>query len=310
MYNEENNIEKCVDILRAQTEQNFTAIFIDDGSADDTVDKLLTNLKTDPVQFQYKLLQQTNQGAAKARETGIYSTTTSYAFTLDADDYITADFIEKINTDIKLNSSDISLPDFQIQQKDGNYNLLHYPDDKKQFTGLECLKYSLGKWLVPGIMCAKKEIFIKSYELYKQYNPQEYNYMNNDEVINRLNYYHAEIVTRNFATYSYLCNPSSTTKKLNPNRYLMAKNAMILYQIFGRNMSNISVKMQEEYINVLWGLIKYLKKNKKELPNTSQWKTQIKEMYSFVEPDLKDFKPSSFKLWSRLWVSQFYLRWL
>lgn len=310
MYNEENNIEKCVDILRAQTEQNFTAIFIDDGSADDTVDKLLTNLKTDPVQFQYKLLQQTNQGAAKARETGINACVTEYILVLDCDDKISPNTIELHHQTILKYHPDIIMPQVKVQNSDNSYQNFQFFDDQTYHEGITCLEYSLNRWEVHGWVCAKKTIFNRSYETYRQYNPGDENYMNNDEVLVRLHFYNAQKVIKNDAIYYYENNIASTTKRINPNRYLMAKNAMILYQIFGKNMSNISVKMQEEYINVLWGLIKYLKKNKKELPNTSQWKTQIKEMYSFVEPDLKDFKPSSFKLWSRLWVSQFYLRWL
>lgn len=303
LYNEEKNISCCLDILEQQTSQNFSVIFVDDGSTDLTYDKLLSELTDRSPSFSHNILQQANQGAAKARETGIYRATTPYVFTFDADDHITPDLIEKTEADINVNHSDISLPDFQIQQKDGSFNLLHYPDNKEQFTGIECLRYTLGKWLVPGIMCVKKEIFIKSYELYKQYNPQDCNYMNNDEVVNRLNYLHAKKVTRSHATYSYLCNPDSTTKRVNPNRYLMANNVVILYKLFGQGEGVLSQKTQEEYINVLWGLIKYLRRNRKELPNVEAWRKQIKELIHQIKPDLSKFKGLSFKSRSRLWLS-------
>ncbi len=304
MFNEEENIRYCVDILRSQTNQNFEVIFIDDGSTDRTVDFLKKYLNKVTISFNYKLIQQKNKGAAQARERGVKESTTPYIFIFDADDHLSPDAIEATEKTL-LNNPDISLPQFKIEQGDGSYTLLQYPDNKMLFSGIEALGYTLGKWEVPGVMCVRREIFLKSYELYQKYNPQELNYMNNDEVISRFNFYYAKQVVRNLGTYTYKYNQASTTKKINPNRYLMAKNVQILYQCFGKNMGEISYKMQEEYINVLWGLIKYLRRNKKDLPNSSDWITQIKELVDFIEPDLKSFKFKSVKMISRKWLSLF-----
>ena len=41
MFNEEKNIEKCVNVLNAQTNTDFEVCFIDDGSTDNTVKHLI-----------------------------------------------------------------------------------------------------------------------------------------------------------------------------------------------------------------------------------------------------------------------------
>lgn len=305
MFNEEKNIKNCIRSLTDQSMQDFSVIFIDDGSTDNTLNALKNYLKQEKPLFSFTILQQKNQGAAKAREHAIRHANTPYVLVFDMDDLLSMDTIAKTKESIRQYQCDISLPNFEIQQRDGLYKTLEYPDNRMSYSGLEALEYTLGKWQVPGVMCAKKEIFIKSYELYKSYNPNEINYMNNDEVINRLNFYHSKTVVRNYSTYYYQCNPDSTTKKINPNRYLMGNNVQILYLLFGKNMGQLSYKMQEEYINVLWGLIQFLKKNKEKLPNPDVWRDMINNLFEKIRPDLKNFKNLPFKTKSRLWIAFF-----
>ena len=303
MFNEEKNILQCLETLQKQSVQSFSVIFIDDGSVDNTLVQLENNLQKMQPKFNYSILQQNNQGAAKAREVAIRASQTEYALILDCDDQISTNTIQNTIDSILNTKADISLPNLHIQQKNGVYHPIDFPNNQESFTGLEALKYTLGKWLLPGVMCAKKSIFIKSYDLYNKLNPHGLNYMNNDEVISRFNFYHAHNVVRNYSTYFYVNNQNSTTKKVNPNRYLMAKNVQILYSIFGKEFDDISINVQVEYINVLWGLIQYTRKNRKELPNYSEWVKQIHELISVIKPDLKTFQLPSFKSKSRLWLS-------
>lgn len=310
MFNEEDNILNCINILRQQTIQSFSVIFIDDGSTDATLITLQERIIKSDINFSYSILQQANQGAAKAREVAIRSCKTPYILIFDTDDHISPDTIEKTEKSIKEFQCDISLPDLHIQQKDNSYQILNYPNNQHAFSSSEALQYTLGKWLVPGVMCAKTEIFIKSYDLYNQFNPEELNYMNNDEVISRLNFFHSQIIVRNYSTYFYQNNQSSTTKKINPNRYLMAKNVQILYDLFGKGSNSLALKTQEEYINVLWGLIVYVRKNKQSLSNVQSWIIQIQALIAYIKPDLKNFKNLSFKSRSRLWQARILVKFL
>lgn len=283
MFNEEKNIAGCVDVLLSQTNQNYHVIFIDDGSTDNTVKALKYLLDKTQQKFSYSIIQQENSGAAKARENAISSCNTEFVMILDCDDLLSADAIEKTLLLISSKSPDIILPNVQVQNSSGEYSEFTYFNNNQEYSGLECLENSLAGWRVHGWMCAKKEIFLKSYSTYKKYNLANANYINNDEIIVRLNFFYAKTVNKSSGTYFYQNNTESTTKRVNQNRHLMCKNAIILCQLFGKDMEEISDKSYKELINVLWGTVKYAKRHKKELPNLYQWKKMIQEVYQFVE---------------------------
>lgn len=286
MYNEEKNIESCVNNLSAQSSQNFHAIFIDDGSTDNTVVRLETLLEQQNKQFSYEIISQKNSGAAKARENGILLATTKYVMIFDCDDIASIDYISATESSLTHNP-DISLPKLQFQQKDNSFTDFVFFDDRPQYSGLESLEYSLGRWKVHGVMCAKKELFLKSYNTYRLYNSSDSNYINNDEIISRLNFFYAQTVIKNRGTYFYLNNPSSTTKRVNNQAYLMGKNAIILYNLFGKDMGKISINTQQDFVETLWRILKYARKHKKYLSNISDWKKQIIEMLTFIHPEKK-----------------------
>lgn len=309
MYNEAKNIRQCLNVLWDQVDQNFSVVFIDDGSTDNTVELLKNGLKQNPTEFQYEILQQSNQGAAQARETGIHACQTEYILILDCDDRISPDAIKLHYRTIAKYSPDIIMPKMKIQQKDNSYRDFQFFDDQICHDGLICLEQSLYHWKTHGCVCAKRDIFLKSYEIYRQYNPNDENYMNNDEVLVRLHFLNAAKVVKNDAVYFYENNEASTTKRINPNRYLIGKNVIILYKLFGNSTEgNIAFKMQLEYINILWELLQYLKAHRKSLPNYQQWIDQIGEMVDFIRPYIKNFKYPSFKIWYRLSVVRVFIR--
>lgn len=286
MYNEEKNIENCISNLSTQSSQNFHAIFIDDGSTDSTVMKLKILLGQPNIHFSYDIISQKNTGAAKAREHGILLAKTKYVMIFDCDDIASEDYIATTESSL-INDPDISLPKLQFQQKDNSFTDFVFFDDRQQYSGLESLEYSLGRWKVHGVMCAKKELFLKSYNTYRLHNPSDINYINNDEVISRLNFFYAQTVIKNTGTYFYLNNTTSTTKRINPKTYLMGKNAMILYSLFGQNMGQISINAQQDFVETLWRTFKYAREHKKNLPNIPEWKKQISEMLAFIHPEKK-----------------------
>ena len=284
MFNEEKNIANCIKTLMSQTDQHFHAVFIDDGSKDNTIDTLNALLTQKNCLFQYTIIQQENSGAAKAREHGILSCKTEYVMILDCDDLISTDTIEKTQVIINDKAPDIILPNVQVQQGSGHYHEFRYFNNEKEYVGLECVENSLGGWKVHGWMCAKKNIFLKSYSVYKKYNPTNANYINNDEIIVRLNFFFAHTIIKSTGTYFYQNNLNSTTKSINPNRYLMCKNAIILCKFFSeKNIGAITNKSYKELINVLWGTVKYAKRHKNELYNINQWLETIKEVLLFIK---------------------------
>lgn len=283
MFNEEDNISSCLENLYSQSSQDFHVIFVNDGSTDNTVKILSEQLSSNIPLFSYEILNQENLGAAKARETAINHSFSQYIVILDCDDKISSNYIKLIINNINIFPNiDIIMPDMKIETQNGYISFPFY-SLKESLTGEECLEHSLGGWKVHGVTCSKKEILLKSYATYKKYNPNGQNYINNDEVITRLNFYYSDKIIRTDAVYFYQNNQESTTKKINSKRYLMCENAMIIYQLFGRNMGTISINTAKELVSVLWGTTVYLMKHKKQISNKETWKQELDKVYKYIE---------------------------
>lgn len=90
-YNYGKFIDKAVESVLGQTMQEFEIIIINDGSTDKHTNNVLENF--DKPKTRVILIE--NGGVAKARNIGIAKARGEYIFTLDADDYIEKDYIEK-----------------------------------------------------------------------------------------------------------------------------------------------------------------------------------------------------------------------
>lgn len=83
VYNVERYLPACIDsILRQETDFRFRAIFVDDGSTDDS-GKLLDAYQDDP---RILVIHQQNRGLSGARNTGIAASTSPYLLFVDSDD--------------------------------------------------------------------------------------------------------------------------------------------------------------------------------------------------------------------------------
>lgn len=87
-YNRSKRVLKAIESVLSQTYAYIQLIVVDDGSDDDTRERL-ANL----VGFQYVL--QPHAGQAVARNTGLQYATGELIASLDSDDYWSADFVEK-----------------------------------------------------------------------------------------------------------------------------------------------------------------------------------------------------------------------
>lgn len=270
MYNEELSIDKCIEVLKSQTNQNFDVLFIDDGSQDRTVEKLESILHL-TVNFNYKLVKQLNQGAAGARKTGIDHAVTKYIMTFDCDDSLSNDLVDEVyRIYSKYTDVDIILPDMHIENIYREWSKFAFYTADIKLNYIDCVNYSLDGWRVHGFMTIKKSIISKSYADYAQYNFYNENYINNDEVITRLNFFNSKNIIRSKAIYYYCYNKLSTTKKINSNKYLIINNAIIINDHYSSNCE-IEVSANNELIAVIWGVMIYMYKNREELENIDEW---------------------------------------
>ena len=83
-YNAAEYITRCLESVFSQTYAPLQVILVDDGSTDTTVD--LIRSTPVPVGIELKLIEQSNSGAAQARNAGLQHADGTYIQFLDADD--------------------------------------------------------------------------------------------------------------------------------------------------------------------------------------------------------------------------------
>lgn len=93
VYNLENYLDTCLDSVGRQTYGDFEAIVVDDGSTDGSQAVALRHAERDA---RIVVISTVNQGAARARETGIRHAQGDYICFLDGDDVWDSRMLEKL----------------------------------------------------------------------------------------------------------------------------------------------------------------------------------------------------------------------
>lgn len=112
-YNCETTIAKCLDSLLAQTYPNIEIVVVNDGSTDKTRE-ILANYVTS-----CRIIDQSNQGLSQTRSNAIEVCTGEYVATVDADDYVTPNWLTDCITVMGENSADVGMFGFvSVDQND------------------------------------------------------------------------------------------------------------------------------------------------------------------------------------------------
>lgn len=102
-YNAAEFLQEAIDSISC-LDCDYEAIFVNDGSTDSGAQIVKSNIKINP---QIKLIHQENQGANRARETGVKYAIGQWITFLDADDLILPVFSELVNSTCKNFNGDI-----------------------------------------------------------------------------------------------------------------------------------------------------------------------------------------------------------
>lgn len=102
-YNVEAYIEQCLTSLVNQTYKDIEIILVNDCSTDGTMD-IVKRFEDERIKV---IDHPTNRGAGWARRTGIQYATGEYVITIDGDDWVSEDFIEKLAENAKETDADI-----------------------------------------------------------------------------------------------------------------------------------------------------------------------------------------------------------
>lgn len=159
-YNMEKYVERTLRSLMDQTFKDFETIIINDGSTDNTEKIIQEALQN--ANFQWKLINQENQGVSAARNRGLIESKGEYVCFLDADDYYNPTFLEKMYNKAKEKNYDFVFCNFSYVDENGK-TILEPKQSKKYFgielTGEEALQLTLKGNLyiwVANYICMKK----------------------------------------------------------------------------------------------------------------------------------------------------------
>lgn len=104
-FNSEQTIQIPIESLQRQTMENFEVILIDDGSSDQSKEKIFSIINND-ARFRYHFHE--NKGVAAARNSGISLAKGEYISFLDSDDFYEDNFLSEMYKGISLNGADIA----------------------------------------------------------------------------------------------------------------------------------------------------------------------------------------------------------
>lgn len=102
-YNIEGYVEKCLTSLVSQTHKDIEIIVVNDYSTDKTME-VVSKFTDDRIKV---INHSQNMGAGWARRTGISACTGDYVITVDGDDWLSEDFIEKLAKNAEETDADI-----------------------------------------------------------------------------------------------------------------------------------------------------------------------------------------------------------
>ena len=91
VYNVEKYVKECIESILEQSFKNFELIIVNDGSTDNSLNRVL-EFKDDRI----VLINQKNMGLSGARNTGIHHAKGKYITFIDSDDWISKDYLNEM----------------------------------------------------------------------------------------------------------------------------------------------------------------------------------------------------------------------
>lgn len=216
-YNTGELIKNSINSLKNQTNQNFEAIFINDGSTDNTLEILKKELET--AHYAFNIINKENTGVSKSRNLGLNLAQGKYILFFDSDDFLNETLIEKIF--LILNNQEVDGLIFSYNLIDENKTLI--TEKKIQLKN----RIYKGKDIIKKILQRKLEVNVSSIILKSQIlSNKNIKYVENlfygeDQEFNIRYLYNCEdIYITSEILMSYVKHSeSATSKKFNRKKY-------------------------------------------------------------------------------------------
>lgn len=155
VYNVAKYLNECVDSIRCQMTDQCEIILVNDGSTDSSGNICKEYSEID---HRIKTIDQKNQGAAVARNTGLAYTKGKYVTFVDSDDRLAKNTIEKILSHITNDNCDVYFMQISKLYPDGTIEDLGeclQRDQIQNKTREEVVAYLASRPKFPGSACSK-----------------------------------------------------------------------------------------------------------------------------------------------------------
>lgn len=116
VYNNQQDLIRCIESLRSQTLKEWEAVCVDDGSIDDS-GKILDDIAN--IDSRFHIIHQKNGGVACARNIALSHVSAPYVTMLDADDYLQRDALERMLLFFRDQAVDMVITSMATIRKDG-----------------------------------------------------------------------------------------------------------------------------------------------------------------------------------------------
>lgn len=152
IYNVEMYLQRCIDSIINQSNNNIEIILVDDGSTDSCSSICDEYLKKDK---RIKVIHKKNGGLSDARNAGIKIATGKYITFIDGDDYIDTFFVEKLYNAAISTNSDIVCCGIKAVYEDANRHKINLSDKFISLSNIDALKDMLYQKNITNSACAK-----------------------------------------------------------------------------------------------------------------------------------------------------------
>ncbi|WP_018590970.1 glycosyltransferase family 2 protein [Terrisporobacter glycolicus] len=142
VHNTSSYLEECLNSIHNQSFKNYELICVDDGSLDNSYEILK---KYEKIITNCKVIRQSNQGVASARNEGLRNVSGDYIVFIDSDDFIEYNYLERLYNESCNTNADVVI-----------CNFYRYYDNSKLKLPVVCKKssgvyssYNILKSLIP-----------------------------------------------------------------------------------------------------------------------------------------------------------------
>lgn len=242
LYNATPFIPTLLENLKKQTFRDFRVIFVNDGSKDNTLEVLKSEIESFP--FPYLIVSQENKGAAAARNAGIRKVTAPWFLCLDCDDYFAPEFLQYLYRSTCENEVDFSYACFMFapaKNKDFSCSVGEY--DAQLIDPALCMKDHYTNWFHHVCMLINTKFFLKC-DLYYD---EECKYCEDNTYITRLIGVANSIVRVNNVLYFYIVHPNSLSHSPQVHKFL---SGIASFQRVDEEMKNSSSPAAKMFLEI------------------------------------------------------------